>query len=106
MKPLAIGDAESIPSATIKLCREYAIKKFNQAQDNDIYVCKMQLFDANELMHGVIVTRDGLECHHPVEFEYYINPKIATALTSELCAYYCTRSSRAEGFVDQHLNLE
>jgi hypothetical protein len=91
MKPLAIGDEEPIPSA-IKLYREYAMQKLEEAQDNDIYVCGMQLFDADDLMHGVIVTRDGLECHHPVEFEYYNNPKIDPALTSKMCAY-CAGSS-------------
>ncbi len=85
-KPLAIGDEEPTPSA-IKLCREYAIQKFEEAQDNDIYVCGMQPYDADDLMRGVIVTRDGLECHHPVEFEYYNNPKIATTLSSKICAY-------------------
>jgi hypothetical protein len=38
----------------------------------------MQPFDADDLMHGVIVTRAGLECHHPLEFEYYSNPKPTT----------------------------
>ncbi len=65
----------------------------------------MQSFDADDLMHGMIVTHDGLECHHPVEFEYYSNPKIATALTSMLCAC-CDGSSGAARFVDHHLNLE
>ena len=59
MKPLAIGDADPTPSA-IKLCREYAMHKLEEARDNDIYVCGMQPFDADDLMHGVIVTRDGL----------------------------------------------
>ena len=67
---------------------------FEETQDNDIYVCGIQPFDADYLMHGMIVTRDRLECHHPVDFEYYSSPKIATALTSKLCAY-CGGSSRA-----------
>ncbi len=51
------------------------MQKFEEAQNNDIYLCGMQPYDADGLMYGVIVTRDGLECHHPVEFEYYNNPK-------------------------------
>ena len=35
----------------------------------------MQPFDSDDLMYGVIGTRDGLEYHHPVEFEYYNNAK-------------------------------
>jgi hypothetical protein len=52
------------------------MQKFEEAQNNDIYVCGMQPYDADALMYGVIVTRDGLECHHPVELEYYNNAKI------------------------------
>ena len=75
MKPRAMnGDAEPT-TAAIRLCREYEIKKFEEAQCNDIYVCGIQPFDSDDLMYGVIVTRDGLECHHPVEFECYNNPK-------------------------------
>ena len=66
----------------------------------------MQPFDADEIMHGVIVTREGLECHHPVEFEYYSNPKAtASWFDATLCAY-CAGSSGAKGFVDDHLIIE
>ena len=68
------GDAEPT-AATIRLGCEYAMEKFEEAQCNYIYVCGMQPFDSGDLMYGMIVTRDGLECHHPVEFEYYNNPK-------------------------------
>jgi hypothetical protein len=66
----------------------------------------MQPYDADSLMHGVIVTRGGLECYHPVESEYCSNPnKIITALTAKLCAYY-VGSSVTEGFAYEHLNIE
>ncbi len=64
-------------------------------------------YDADDLMYGLLVARDGLEYHHPVEFEYYSNPKLAAALASKLCIYvYRVGSSRAEGFVNEDLNLE
>ena len=57
-------------------------------------------------MHGVIVTREALECHHSVEFEYYTNPKAtASWFDGALCAY-CAGSSGAKGFVDEHLTIE
>ncbi len=69
-------------------------------------MCGMQPFDADDLMHGVIVTREGLECHHPVEFEYYSNTKASTSwFDATLCAY-CAGSSGAKGFLDDHLSIE
>jgi hypothetical protein len=65
----------------------------------------MQPYDVDDFMYGVIVTRDGLECHHRVEFEYYNNPKTITAITAKVCAY-CANASGAEDFVDEHLSLE
>ncbi len=76
------------------------------AMNNELYVCGMQPYDADDLMHGVIVTRDGLECHHPVEFEYYSNPKLtASWFDAELCCY-CAGSSGAKGSVDEVLTIE
>jgi hypothetical protein len=106
MKPLATnGDAE--PTADgIRFCREYAIHKCDDAKCSGFFVCGMQPFDADDLMHGVIVTREGLECHHHVEFEYYNNPKIVTSwFDANVCAY-CAGSSGVEGFSDEHLSLE
>ena len=54
------------------------MEKFAEAQDNALFVCGMQPFDGDDRMHGVIVTRDGLECHHAMEFEYY-NVKIVAS---------------------------
>ncbi len=69
-------------------------------------MCGMQPFDADEPMHGVIVTREGLECHDAIEFEYYSNPKLAMSwFRADLCAY-CAGSSGANGFVDEELTIE
>ena len=66
MKPLAtIGDPEPTVQ-TIRLCREYTIKKCDEVQNSEYYVCGMQPFDADDPMHGVILARKGLECHHHV----------------------------------------
>ncbi len=71
-----------------------------------LFVCGMQPFDADDLMHGVIVTREALDCHHPLEFEYYGNPKaMALWFDGALCAY-CAGSFGAKGFVDKHLTIE
>ena len=66
----------------------------------------MQPYDADDLMHRVIVTRDGLECHHPVKFEYYNNPKLTVSwFDAELCCY-CAGLSGAKGYVDEVLTIE
>ena len=39
----------------------YAVEKFECTETNALFVCGMQPFDADDLMHGVIVTRVGLE---------------------------------------------
>jgi len=70
------------------------------------FLCNMQPFDVDDLMHGVIVTREGFECHHPVEFEYYSNPKPATSWFDASSCAYCAGSSGAKGFVDDNLSIE
>ena len=69
MKPHVI-DGETEPTTkAIRLCRQYAMQKFEEAQVSDVYVCEIQQpFDADSLMYGVIVAREGLECHHHMEF--------------------------------------
>jgi len=103
MKPPAtIGDPEPIAQA-IRLCQEYAIENFDEAQNSKFYVCGMQPFDVDDPMYGVILAREGLECHHHAEFEYYKNPKILTySFNAKLCAY-CAGSSGADGFIDEEL---
>jgi hypothetical protein len=106
MKPLAcIGDAEPRAIA-IRFFREYALQKFDEAQSSEYYVCGMQAFDVDDLMYGVIVARDGLECHHHIEFEYYNNTKILTSdiFNSKLRAY-CAGASGADGIIDEQLRL-
>jgi hypothetical protein len=71
MKPAAINRAPEPTTEAIRLCREYAIEKLEEAQESDLFGCGMQPFDADDFMYGVIVTRDGLECFHPMEFEYF-----------------------------------
>ena len=62
----------------------------------------MHPFDVDDPMYGVILAREGLECHHHVEFEYYNNPKILTSsFNAKLCAY----CAGADGFVDEELNV-
>jgi hypothetical protein len=71
MKPVVVNGATEPTAHAIRMCREYAKQKLEEAQDNDLCMCGMQPLDDDDLMHGVIVTRQGLECHHPMEFEYY-----------------------------------
>ena len=78
------------------------MEKFDEAQESDYNVCGMQPFDVDDPMYGVILAREGLECHHHVEFEYYNNPKI---LTSSFNAKLCACSAGADGFVDEELNV-
>ena len=63
MKPNPVDGAIEPTGDAIRMCREYGVQQFESVQDNELYVCGMQHFDADELMYGVIVTRDGLECH-------------------------------------------
>jgi len=78
------------------------MQKLEEAQESDLLVCGMQLFDADDLMHGVIVTRDGLESYHPMEFEYYNFRIVASCFNANLCAY-CAGASGSEGLVDEDL---
>ncbi len=81
------------------------MENFDEAQNSDYCVCGMHPFDADDLMYGVILAREGLECHHHVEFEYYNNPKILTSsFNAKVCAY-CAGSFGADGFVDEELNV-
>ena len=76
------------------------------AENNGMYLCAMQPFNENDVMHGVIVTREALECHHPVEFEYYGNPKLTSSWLNVALCTYCAGSSGTKGFIDDHLNIE
>ncbi len=76
------------------------MEQLEEAQNNDVYVYGMQAFDADHLMHGVIIDQEGLECHHPMEFEYYNTTIKNSAFNASLCAY-CAGSSGANGIVDE-----
>jgi hypothetical protein len=97
MKPHSTEGTVEPNAVAILLCREYVVQQFEAAENNAVYVCGMQPFDADDIMHGVIVTREGLECHHPVEYMNYGNPKLtASWFDASLCAY-CAGSSGAKG---------
>jgi len=66
----------------------------------------MQPFDADDLLHGVIVTRVGLKSHHSAEFEYYSNPKAVASWFDVALYAYCAGSSGAKGFFDDHVSIE
>ena len=65
----------------------------------------MQPFDADDPMHGVVITRNGLECHQPMEFNYYQAKVVAAWFNANLCAYWAG-SSGTEGYVDECLTRE
>jgi len=71
-------------------------------QESDLFGCDIQPFDVDYLMHGVIVTRDGLECYHPTEFEYYSLKIVAHWFNSNLCTY-CAGASGSERLIDEDL---
>ena len=47
----------------------------------------MQPFDADDLMHVVSITRKGLECHQPMEFDYHGAKVVPSWFNANLCAY-------------------
>ena len=59
MKPYIVNGAIEPTAHAIRTCREYAMQKLEEAKDGDLYVCDMQPLNADDLMHGVIVTRQG-----------------------------------------------
>ena len=105
MKPhTSIGDPEPTAQA-IRLCREYAMEKLEEAQNSEHYVCGIHPFDVDDRIYVVILAREGLECHHHVEFEYCNNPKIPTSSFNAKLSTYCAGSSGADEFVDEELNV-
>jgi hypothetical protein len=67
-----------------------------------LLLCGMQPFNGDDLMNGDIVARDGLECHHAMEFKYYHVKIVASWFHANLCAY-CAGSSGSDGFIDEDL---
>ena len=102
MKPAVVNGAPEPTVQAIRLCREYDMQKLEEAQESDLFVCGMNPFDVDDLMHGMIVTRDGLECYYPMEFEYYKLKLFAPWFKSNLCAY-CAGASGSDGLIDEDL---
>ena len=91
----------------MELCRAHAIEQLSVAQENEHFLCGMQPFDSDHPLHGVIIARDSLECHDPVEFDYYNSNKHQEQPWYEpnLCAY-CANTSGDEGILDKNLLKE
>ena len=105
MKPAADGDEEEPSAEAIKACREYANEQLDIAKENPLFICGMQPLDSDNKLYGVIiVTRPHVECHDPVEFDYY-KKTTAAWCDSNLCAY-CAGGSGNDGTVDESLLVE
>jgi hypothetical protein len=73
MKPAPIARIEPIYEG-IKACREYAMQLLEAASEKPLYICGMRPLEPDKPVRKLIISRDGLECHDPVEFEYYTHP--------------------------------
>ena len=60
MKPTLIVGAEEPTAQAIRVCRAFAMQKFDEAQYNELFVCEIQPFDADDLMCDYIPQRDGV----------------------------------------------
>ena len=58
MKPNAVKGAAEPNAKSIRLCRNFAMQKLKEAQDNDVFVCGIQPFHDDDLMYGVITHRE------------------------------------------------
>ena len=60
---------------TLSCCRAYAVVQLSVTQENEHFLGGMQPFDSDSLitrfMESLLPVRDSLECHEPVEFDYY-----------------------------------
>ena len=65
----------------------------------------MQPLDSDNKLYGVIVTRPHVECHDPVEFDYY-KKTTAAWCDGNLCAYCAGGSGYNDGTVDESLLVE
>jgi hypothetical protein len=74
--------------------------------ENEIYICGMQPLEPDNPMYGIIIAREKLECHDPVEFECYDHPHPnATWFNANLCGY-CAGSFGLDVTVDAYLREE
>ena len=62
MKPASVDGREQ-SNEEIKACREYAAQQMEAAIENSLYICGMQPLEHDNLVHKIIIARDGLECH-------------------------------------------
>jgi hypothetical protein len=86
-KPTSI-DGREPSNEEIKACREYATHQMEAAIENPLYICGVQPLELANLMHTIIIARDGFKCHDHGEFEYYIHPfQNANWLKADMCAY-------------------
>jgi hypothetical protein len=58
MKPHPTERTVEPTASAILLCREYVAQQFEAAETHALCVCGMQPFDADNIMHGVNVTRE------------------------------------------------
>ena len=86
------------------MCRDYVKEQFAEAMANNQFLCGMQPFDSDHPLYGVIVARDTLESHDPVETEYYFKNN-ARWFEQNLCGY-CANTMGHNGVVDEKLQLQ
>ena len=60
MKPYPAKGALDPTNEATQLCHACVVEQFESAETNAIFLCGMRPFDADDLMHGGIVTREGL----------------------------------------------
>ena len=70
IEPIAINGAVEPNPKLLHLFRNSAMQKLEKAQDDGVFVCGIQPFDAND-MHNVISICKGIEYHEPLEFDNY-----------------------------------
>ena len=51
------------------------MQRLESAEQSELYTCGMQPFDVDYPFYGVLVTREGLLCAHPMEVDEYYTHK-------------------------------
>ena len=96
----ATTDSEARPLAeAVSECRNYAKEQLRVATENPLFVCGMQPLDSDHPLYGVFVTRPSVECHDPVEVDYYRQSKKEWC-EETLCAY-CAGGAGEGGKIDE-----
>jgi hypothetical protein len=86
--PIGIDGTEPTVGA-IKTFHDYAVQQLDAAMESEIYICGMQPLEHDNPMYGIIVARGELECHDPVEIEYYGHPHPNTTWFNANLYGYC-----------------